>query len=83
MVLAQVRLSLVYSRLAFTPGFWSFTFSYSAVVADALAWLALKRPPGDRLRDRGHYPADRIHRVDRRPHGAAGGPRPLPPRVLT
>jgi tellurite resistance protein len=47
MVLAQLRLSLVYTRLSFAPGFWAFTFSYSAVVADALAWLALKRPPGE------------------------------------
>ena len=46
MALAQVRLTLVCSRLSFTPGFWAFTFSYSAVVADALTWLALKRPPG-------------------------------------
>lgn len=36
MVLAQLRLSLVCSRLSFTPGFWAFTFS-PAVVADALA----------------------------------------------
>jgi tellurite resistance protein len=35
MVLAQLRLSLAYSRLSFSPGFWAFTFSYSAVVADA------------------------------------------------
>ncbi len=47
MILAQLRLSLVYTRLSFTPGFWAFTFSYSAVVADALAWLALRRPPGE------------------------------------
>jgi len=47
MVLAQLRLSLDYSRLSFSPGSWAFTFSYSAVVADALAWLALKRPPGE------------------------------------
>ena len=46
MVLAQLRLSLDYSRLSFSPGFWAFTFSYAAVAADALAWLALKRPPG-------------------------------------
>jgi len=37
MVLAQLRLSPVYSRLFFTPGFWAFTFSCAAVVADALA----------------------------------------------
>lgn len=39
MVLAQPRLSLVYSRLSFSPGFWAFTFSYSAVVAGALTLL--------------------------------------------
>ena len=37
MVLARLRLSLVYSGLSFGPGFWAFTFSYAAVVADALA----------------------------------------------
>jgi tellurite resistance protein len=47
MVLAQLRLSLDYSRLSFSPGFWAFTFSYAAVATDALAWLALKRPPGE------------------------------------
>jgi tellurite resistance protein len=46
MALAQVRLTLAYSRPSFTQDFWSFTFSYSAVVADALTWLALKRLPG-------------------------------------
>ena len=44
MVLAQRRLSLVCSRLSFSPGFWAFTFSYAA---DALAWLALKKPPAE------------------------------------
>jgi tellurite resistance protein len=47
MVLAQLRLSLVYSRLSFSPGVWAFTFACAAVVADALAWLALKKPPGE------------------------------------
>jgi len=47
MVLAQARLSLVYARLSFTPGFWAFTFSYAAIAADALAWLARTRPPGE------------------------------------
>jgi len=46
MALAQVRLIPAYARLAFTPGFWAFTFSYSAAVADALVWIDLKRPPG-------------------------------------
>jgi tellurite resistance protein len=46
MALAQVRLIPVYLGLSFTPGCWSFTFSYAAAVADALAWLAIKKPPG-------------------------------------
>jgi tellurite resistance protein len=45
MALVQVRLIPVYRRLSFTPGFWSFTFSYAAAAADALVWLAIKRPP--------------------------------------
>jgi tellurite resistance protein len=46
MALVQVRLIPVYRRLSFAAGFWSFTFSYAAAVADALAWLAIKRPAG-------------------------------------
>ena len=46
MALAQVRLIPVYARLSFTPGFWAFTFSYAAAVADALVWMDLKHPPG-------------------------------------
>jgi tellurite resistance protein len=45
MALVQVRLIPVYRRLSFTPGFWSFTFAYAAAAADALAWLAIKKPP--------------------------------------
>jgi len=45
MVLVQIRLIPVYSRLAFSPGFWAFTFSYSAVATDALVWIGIKRPP--------------------------------------
>jgi hypothetical protein len=90
MVLAQPRLSLVYSRLSFSPGFWAFTFSYSAVV---LLLGRRRRRPGlagaeeaagrNRLRDRGPDPADRLHRLDRRPHDAAGRPRPALSRILT
>jgi tellurite resistance protein len=36
----------VYARLKFSPGFWSFTFSYAAVATDALLWLKATRPPG-------------------------------------
>jgi tellurite resistance protein len=45
MALVQVRLIPIYLRLSFTPGFWSFAFSYSAAAADALVWLSIKKPP--------------------------------------
>ena len=45
MALVQVRLIPVYRRLSFTPGFWSFAFAYAAAAADALVWLAIKKPP--------------------------------------
>src|SRR5580698_5943458 len=45
MALAQVRLIPVYRRLSFTPGVWSFAFSYAAAAADALIWLAISKPP--------------------------------------
>jgi tellurite resistance protein len=46
MALVQVRLNPVYRRLSFTPGFWSFAFSYAAAAADGLIWLAIQKPPG-------------------------------------
>ena len=46
MAVVQVRLIPVYRRLSFTPGFWSFAFAYAAAAADALIWLAVKKPPG-------------------------------------
>jgi tellurite resistance protein len=45
MAVAQIRLIPVYGRLSFTPGAWSFTFAYAAAAADALGWLAIKKPP--------------------------------------
>jgi tellurite resistance protein len=45
MALAQVRLIPVYRRLSFTSGAWSFAFAYAAAAADALVWLAIKKPP--------------------------------------
>ena len=45
MALVQVRLIPIYRRLSFTPGFWSFSFSYAAAVSDALVWLAITKPP--------------------------------------
>lgn len=49
MVLVQVRLLPLYVRLRFTPGFWAFTFSWSAVSLLALHWLALAHPAGQRF----------------------------------
>jgi tellurite resistance protein len=46
MALVQVRLIPVYRRIPFTPGFWSFTFAYAAATANALSWLAIKKPSG-------------------------------------
>lgn len=46
MVLVQVRLLPSYARLRFSPGFWSFTFAWCAVVGLALRWLRIERPPG-------------------------------------
>ena len=46
MALVQVRLIPVYRRLSFTPGFWSFTFSYAAAASDAFVWLTITKPPG-------------------------------------
>ena len=45
MALVQIRLIPVYRRLPFTPGAWSFAFSYGAAAADALVWLAITKPP--------------------------------------
>ncbi len=46
MALVQVRLIPVYRRLPVTPASWAFTFAYAAAAADALAWLAITKPPG-------------------------------------
>jgi tellurite resistance protein len=45
MVLVQVRLAPVYHKLAFTPGFWGFTFSYAAAAGFALRWIGFAHPP--------------------------------------
>jgi len=45
MAVAQVRLIPVYRRLSFTPGAWTFVFSYAAAAAYALEWLEIKKPP--------------------------------------
>jgi tellurite resistance protein len=45
MAVVQVRLIPVYRRLSFTPGAWTFVFSYAAAAAYALEWLEIKKPP--------------------------------------
>ena len=46
MVLVQVTLLPIYRRTPFTPGFWAFTFPWTAVVVYALRWIAVERPRG-------------------------------------
>ena len=66
MAVAQVRLIPVYRRLSFTPGAWTFAFSYGAAAAYALEWLAIKKPPAA------------TGRPQRQPHGLTTGKRHLP-----
>jgi tellurite resistance protein len=49
MIVAQARLFPLYRALTFTPGFWSFTFPWAAMVTLALRWLALEHPAGARV----------------------------------
>ena len=49
MVVAQVRLLPAYRRLRFSPGFWSFTFSWASVGFAGLSWLGITHPSGWRL----------------------------------
>jgi tellurite resistance protein len=46
MAVVQLRFVPLYARLRFSPGFWSFTFSYAAGATDALLWIHATRPPG-------------------------------------
>ncbi len=46
MVLVQLRLLPRFLALRFSPGFWSFTFSWAAAATVSLEWIALRRPPG-------------------------------------
>lgn len=46
MAVAQLRFAPLYARLRFSPGMWSFTFSYAAAATDALLWIHATRPPG-------------------------------------
>ena len=49
MVLVQLRLLPLYRALPFAPSFWSFTFPYAAVAVDAMSWIQVERPAGQRL----------------------------------
>jgi tellurite resistance protein len=46
MILVQIRLLPRFLALRFAPGFWAFTFSWAAAAADALEWIALRKPAG-------------------------------------
>jgi tellurite resistance protein len=46
MALVQLRLAPLYFKLKFSPGFWSFTFSYAATAAYALRWIHLAQFAG-------------------------------------
>jgi tellurite resistance protein len=46
MAVVQLRFVPLYARLRFSPGFWSFTFSYAAGATDALGWITATKPPG-------------------------------------
>jgi tellurite resistance protein len=46
MALVQLRFLPVYRRLHFSPGFWAFTFSYTAAAGDALCWIRFTALPG-------------------------------------
>jgi tellurite resistance protein len=47
MVVVQARLLPLYARLAFTPGFWAFTFSWAAFAELVVLWLRIERPAGE------------------------------------
>jgi tellurite resistance protein len=49
MVIAQLRLVPMYSRLPFMPSTWAFTFSWAAVAAVTLVWLQRTNPAGYRI----------------------------------
>ncbi|GCE28781.1 dicarboxylate transporter/tellurite-resistance protein TehA [Dictyobacter alpinus] len=49
MALVQLRLLTLYLKLPFSPGLWSFTFSYAATAAYALRWLHLQHFAGATL----------------------------------
>ena len=46
LLLVQLLLVPMYSKLTFSLGFWSFTFPAAAVVTDALLWVHVRTFPG-------------------------------------
>ncbi len=46
MALVQLRMLPTFRRLAFSAGFWAFTFSWGATATYSLDWIALRKPPG-------------------------------------
>ena len=48
MAVVQLRFVPLYARLRFSPGFWSFTFSYAAGATVALLWITATEPAGAR-----------------------------------
>jgi tellurite resistance protein len=46
MIVLQLRLAPLYVGLAFTAGFWSFTFPTAAFGLDGIVWLESTRPAG-------------------------------------
>ncbi|GAA3938556.1 hypothetical protein [Actinoplanes auranticolor] len=46
MALVQLRMIPVYRQVPFGPGWWAYSFSYAAVFALAVNWLAAEQAPG-------------------------------------
>lgn len=46
MSVVQLRLVSLYRTLPFGPLMWAFTFSYAAVLTDAVVWMGLRHTPG-------------------------------------
>ena len=49
MVTVQLGMTSVYRTVPFGPGWWAFSFSYAAVVAVAIRWLAAEQVAGQEL----------------------------------
>ena len=49
MAMVQLRLIPLYRTVPFGPGWWAFSFSYAAVFAVGIQWLAVEGVPQQRL----------------------------------